>query len=272
VRLDRYPVKSMLGETLDQADVDAGGLLGDRVYAVVDRSDGSIASAKNPRRWGALFSFRAAFVDTPLADRPPPPVEITFASGSSVRSDDLSVHDALSAALGRPVELVSGSHAVRSMPYQATTEDGEVKDEIKQGNIGRLAPPDRFYDLTPVHVVTLDTLRAPRELEPSGDFDVRRFRPNIVLDANRGGFVENGWVGKTIHTGTLEIKVVMLTGRCVITTLAQRDLPANRAHLRAVARHNRHSVPPYGVMGCAGVYGSVEHGGIVRVGGTATIE
>lgn len=55
----RYPVKSMLGEQIDVADVDSLGLLGDRAYAVVDHADGKVASAKNPQRWPRMFEFRA---------------------------------------------------------------------------------------------------------------------------------------------------------------------------------------------------------------------
>jgi uncharacterized protein len=50
VSLWRYPVKSMMGEELNAAEVTSGGLLGDRAYALVDSSDGKVASAKNPRK------------------------------------------------------------------------------------------------------------------------------------------------------------------------------------------------------------------------------
>src|SRR5215216_4866674 len=67
VSLLRYPVKSMMGEELNAAEMTERGLLGDRAYALVDSSDGKVASAKNPRKWSQLFDFRAAFV------APPPP-------------------------------------------------------------------------------------------------------------------------------------------------------------------------------------------------------
>src|SRR6476661_3017005 len=65
VSLFRYPVKSMMGEELNATDVTEYGLLGDRAYALVDSSDGKIASAKNPRKWPNLFDFRATLIDTP---------------------------------------------------------------------------------------------------------------------------------------------------------------------------------------------------------------
>ena len=65
VSLHRYPVKSMMGEELNAAEVDEFGLLGDRAYAIVDSSDGKVASAKNPRKWPDLFNFQATFVEIP---------------------------------------------------------------------------------------------------------------------------------------------------------------------------------------------------------------
>jgi uncharacterized protein YcbX len=48
--IHRYPVKSMLGEDLDACEIDERGLCGDRAYALLDTSDGKVASAKNPQR------------------------------------------------------------------------------------------------------------------------------------------------------------------------------------------------------------------------------
>jgi MOSC domain-containing protein len=56
VSLHRYPVKSMMGEELNATEIDEFGLLGDRAYAIVDSSDGKVASAKNPRKWPDLFN------------------------------------------------------------------------------------------------------------------------------------------------------------------------------------------------------------------------
>src|SRR6266852_159 len=59
----RYPVKSMMGEELNDARVSDQGLLGDRVYALLDGSDGKVATAKNPRKWPTLFAFRSTFIE-----------------------------------------------------------------------------------------------------------------------------------------------------------------------------------------------------------------
>ena len=86
VSLWRYPVKSMMVEELNASAITSRGLLGDRAFALVDRSDEKVASAKNPRKWPHLFDFRAAFVDAPRPDATLPPVRITLPDGTSVTS------------------------------------------------------------------------------------------------------------------------------------------------------------------------------------------
>src|SRR6476646_10758227 len=92
VSLWRYPVKSMMGEELNAAEVTERGLLGDRAYALVDRSDGKVASAKNPRKWPQLFDFRATFVDPPRPGAKVPPVRITLPEGRVVSSEQSDVN------------------------------------------------------------------------------------------------------------------------------------------------------------------------------------
>ena len=85
VSLWRYPVKSMMGEELNSADVTDRGMLGDRAYELVDQEDGKVVSAKNPRKWPSLFDFRAAYVEPPRVDDPMPPVRITLPDGKGWR-------------------------------------------------------------------------------------------------------------------------------------------------------------------------------------------
>ena len=66
--LHRYPVKSMMGEDLNAAHVTQRGLFGDRCYALCDTETSKVVSAKNPRKWPNLFSYRAAYTSPP-ADR-----------------------------------------------------------------------------------------------------------------------------------------------------------------------------------------------------------
>src|SRR4030081_3723568 len=102
VSLWRYPVKSMMGEELNATEVTDRGLLGDRAYALVDSSDGKVASAKNPRKWPRLFEYRAAFVDPPRRDAGIRAVRVTLPDGTVVTSDQADVSEVL------PIDLPRG--------------------------------------------------------------------------------------------------------------------------------------------------------------------
>ena len=104
VSLWRYPVKSMLGEELNAAEVTKCGLLGDRAYALVDNADGKVASAKNPRKWPQMFDCRAALTDIPRAGVEPL-VRITLPDGTIVNSEQADLNQIFSKMLKREVHL-----------------------------------------------------------------------------------------------------------------------------------------------------------------------
>jgi uncharacterized protein len=110
VSLWRYPVKSMMGEELQTAQVRDHGLLGDRAYALLDRADGKVATAKNPRKWSNLFASRAAFIRPPGSGAEMPPVRMALPDGSIVTSAQRDCHQALSKALNREVTLAATPH------------------------------------------------------------------------------------------------------------------------------------------------------------------
>ena len=85
-----------MGEELNAAEVTKVGLLGDRAYALVDSSEGRVASAKNPRKWPQLFDFRAAFVDGPRSGAQMPPVRITLPDGTTATSQQADLNQVLS--------------------------------------------------------------------------------------------------------------------------------------------------------------------------------
>jgi MOSC domain-containing protein len=64
-------------------------------------------------------------------------------------------------------------------------------------------PAGTFFDIAVVHLLTTATINRLRALCPDGRFEVRRFRPNIVISA--GGedadFTENDWIGRTTAIG-----------------------------------------------------------------------
>jgi uncharacterized protein len=279
--LHRYPVKSMLGEALEAAVVGPAGLLGDRAYAVVDTEDGAVASAKHPRKWAGLLELRAAFVAEPKEGEAPPPVAITFPGGDTRRSDDPDIDAVLSAAIGRPVHLaaqppaepvfeeqwpdIDGLAPARFIEQTTTSHtDGEPVSTIK---LATLAPAGTFFDLAVLHVLTTASLDALSAASPASSFDPRRYRPNVLLDVSGAGFAEDGWVGSRLELGDeVGITLTMPTMRCVMTTLAQGELPEDRDTLRTIARHNRRTIEGMGTWACAGVYADVAATGTVRRG------
>jgi uncharacterized protein YcbX len=127
-------------------------------------------------------------------------------------------------------------------------------------------PEGTFFDLAVIHILTTATIDRLRELYPQGRFEVRRFRPNIVVEPSSGeeGFVEDDWVGKTLVIGDeVRIDITEPCPRCVMTTLPQGDLPKDPGILRTAAQHNQVNV---------GVYGAVQRGGTIRRGDPAKVE
>jgi uncharacterized protein YcbX len=121
-------------------------------------------------------------------------------------------------------------------------------------------PEATFFDCALVHLLTTATLDRLRELYPQGRFEVRRFRPNIVVETANDDkdFVENAWIGQILALGdAVRLSITGPCPRCVMTTLPQGDLPRDTGILRTAAQHNRANV---------GVYASVVQGGKVRRG------
>jgi uncharacterized protein YcbX len=263
ISLWQYPVKSMMGQELNATEVTERGLLGDRAYALVDSSDGKVATAKNPRKWPRLFDFRAAFIESARAAAKVPPVRIALHDGTIVTSEQGDLNQILSKTLNREVTLRAAQHgAVNAEEYWPDMEGLDHRDTVTDFTL----PEGTFFDCAMVHLLTTATLDRLRELYPQGRFEVRRFRPNIVLQLASGekGFTENAWVGHTLAIGTaVRLNITGPCGRCVMTTLAQGDLSKDPGILRTAAQHNQVNV---------GVYAAVARGGTIRRGDPARIE
>jgi len=272
----RYPVKSMMGEALSLAQVNAHGLHGDRVYAIVDGADGKVATAKNPHKWPNLFAFHATFLNPSAEQTQVSSVRITLPDGRTVTSEQGDLNQVLSQALNRTVTLavtmrgrVSGvqsgmpaSWTAKAEEYWPDIEGLDQRDTVTNFSL----PPGTFFDGAMVHLVTTATLTRLQKMYPEGRFDVQRFRPNLVVETEgeQRGFVENGWIGQTLSIGEeVQLKITGFSGRCVMTTLAQRDLPKDPGILRAAIQHNQ---------GHVGVYAAVVRGGTIRCGERIRLE
>jgi uncharacterized protein YcbX len=262
--LRRYPVKSMLGEDIGASDVSWTGLAWDRRLAVVSRRTGKVASAKYPRLWRDLLTLSAEALDED--------VRITLPDGKTVCGTDAGIDEVLSALLDEPVTLTAdpppGASLDRAVP-EAVLRDGikaQVPAEVIEIGVG--APPGTFVDFAPLHLLTTATLDRIAEFSPYQRVHLERYRPNVVIGTELGGFAENDWLGEDLRVGDdLVLRVIARTPRCAVPTLAHGDLPRDAEALRVLARHNR--VTPLAGLGpepCAGVYAEVLHPGRIRVG------
>jgi uncharacterized protein YcbX len=255
----------MMGEELNASEVTERGLFGDRAYAVVDSSDGKVASAKNPKKWPHLFDFRSALAGTAITGGRVPPARITLPDGAVLASDQSDLNRILSNVLGREVTLQSALSDRR----EATAEEywPDIEGLEHRNAVTDFGLPERtFFDAASVHLLTTATLDRLRMLYPEGRFEVRRFRPNIVVRTADGEkeFVENAWIGRTLALGDhVRLTITDRCPRCVMTTLPQGDLPPDTGILRTAARHNNASV---------GVYASVIQAGVVRRGDDVRLE
>jgi MOSC domain-containing protein len=260
VALWRYPVKSMMGEELNAAEVTNRGLLGDRQFAVVDASTGKVAGAKNPRKWGNFFDYRAAYLEPPVKGLKLPAVRLTLPDGSVVTINQRDLEQILSSALGRDVVLAQADGdavtPARAEEYWPDMEGLEHRDTVTEWEL----PARTFFDLAAIHILTTATIDRLRALYPEGRFEVRRFRPNIVVGTGpeQTGFVENNWIGHTVAIGDeVRLRISGPCPRCVMTTLPQGDLPSDAGILRTAAQHNQANV---------GVYADVLTPGVIRRG------
>ena len=275
----RFPVKSMKGEQLQEVTVTERGGLGDRAYALIDTETGKVASAKSVKLFPDLLACRAAFVEPPRANRDVPPVRIDLPNGRSVTSDSRDVDRALSAYFRRDVRLARVAPDDFTIdqyhPDVEGADPGGNRDTVVAQKLGSAlfaalgmespVPVGAFFDVFPLSVMTTSTLARLNELRPQSRFEPARFRMNIIVRTEPPGFVENGWVGHELGLGDgARINVALLDPRCVMTTLAQGDLPQDSDVLRTLVQHNRMPVGDLGQFPCAGVYAVVAAPGTVR--------
>ena len=282
----RFPVKSMRGEQLEEAEVTERGVLGDRAYALIDTDTGKVVSAKSVKLFPGLFDCKATFIEPPSEDGELPPVQISLPDGTSVTSDSGDVDDLLSAHFRRKVTLEQAAPDDFTIDqYHPDIEDadpGGHRNTVVAQKLGAAlfaelgmespVPVGSFFDVFPLSVLTTSTLEQLSELRPQTRFDQRRFRMNVIVKTERPGFIENDWIGHELGLGDgVRLKVALPDPRCVMTTLAQEDLPQDTDVLRTLIRHNRVQVGDLGQFPCAGVYAVIATPGTVRVGATVVL-
>lgn len=222
IEIWRYPVKSMLGERLDEALIGPGGVEGDRGWAVVDAETGVSLSAK---RYAALLYCRARTG----ADG----VVIGLPDGQEFPAGSPEVARALSELLGRRV-MTRSAEAAGTIRHEFPTAVTEGEGEPFLWEPGTAS----FFDSAPLHLLTTATLAELKRLLPDSKIHPARFRPNFIVESDEIGFIENGWVNKRLSLGSLSCLVTEPTQRCVMVTRDQGDLPRDPEVVRRIYKAN----------------------------------
>lgn len=273
----RYPVKSMAGERVDEVELGTLGMHADRMWAVRDLKLGATTSAK---RLPALMFLTARFTGAPPPDAGPgnaPEVTIGFPDGTEVSSSDPGVHRKLSGYLDRDVELrplppleakdqyrgplmtKTGLRSVMGLEPDEPLPDLSMFPVRMLAELMRYATPVGTYaDVYPLHLITDQTLRTMAGLAPNSDWDVRRFRPSVLIETSEtSDRPEWGWSGGTLRTTNAELEVLFPTIRCVMPSHEQPELKQDREITRTIAATSRR---------CLGAYGSIPRAGRIAVG------
>jgi uncharacterized protein len=264
----QYPVKSMIGAEVGSGVLHPLGMDGDRVWAVRDEVRGSIQGA---RRIAGLMKLSA----TAQADGS---VTITLPDGSHVHSSDDDSNARLSAALDHPVTLwplPSADNLDYFRRGASDTEDiiGDLRTIFGREDHEPLpdfnvfpptimefeSPPGSHVDCYPLMLMTTSSLRALADALPGSNPDIRRFRPNLVIDTGDAvGHPEFDWVGRELQIGGTRLQIPAACPRCVMVTREiDAHTPTDRAILRHIVRDLDQNV---------GVYANVIAGGTINVG------
>ena len=244
----RFPVKSMGGETLPQARVCTMGLAGDRGWALVNAETGDIVGAKTLPR---LLELSGRYIGEVPEERvftdAVPAVEITFPDGSRASLPDADKR--ISELIGKPLKLVPLEPPENTAHYRFSNPPGEAEFE-KMMNASpddslpdfahvdpelmlllaeHATPPGSYADAYALHLITTASL-ARLAAEGGGDANVRRFRPNLLIDTDdvNPDWLEFEWEGGTLHIGETLLQVHSRTIRCSMPARSQPayDLPA----------------------------------------------
>jgi len=244
----RYPVKSLQGLEAEHIEIGRAGVVGDREWGFLDKATEKLMSAK---RFSALL-------DATGSDG-----SVVLPSGTEVRLDEPGAAAAVSAWLGREVAIARPDEVadvVYEMTFDPPNDDAEFVDIP--------TPEGTFLDLAPVHLVSTATLAQCQDARPDLDWDVRRFRPNLVVDLDGAaeGFAEDRWVGRRLRLGGAVLEVLMPAVRCAMPLRAQPGgLARQPTMFQALSELNMDN-PNH-----LGIYLDVVRPGVVCVGDTIEV-
>ena len=261
----RYPVKSMMGESLSEANIEEAGIPGDRSWAVRDEKRGGIRGGKKIPQ---LMTLAAQSGPTaPLIMAP---------DGDSASASSEHINEWLSGKLNHPVTLWPLLPADQLEHYRRGAPDTEDFEQELRSVFGRLpdeplpdlagfeevlefeSPPGTYFDAFPLSIMSQQSLATMNQLDGESRFDVRRFRPNLLVDIpdTDHPFPEQAWIGKMLSIGSVKLRIEMTCPRCSMTTHGFDDLPRDTEIMRQLVNH---------CDGNLGIYASVQTPGQISI-------
>ncbi|MAK66136.1 MULTISPECIES: MOSC N-terminal beta barrel domain-containing protein [unclassified Methylophaga] len=270
----RYPVKGMAGESLSHCHLGDMGLQGDRIWALRDVARQEIQSCKfRPQLLRCVARCRRSEM-TGAHDQ----VDIQFPDGRVVGSDDPQIHSLLSDLTGHDSTLESlrplseldfyrrhkkDDHTwLEELKATFDREKGEPLpdlDSLPPAAVDFVSVPGTFFLVTPFHLLTTATLAHLQKLNPDADWDIQRFRPNLVIETLPGmeGLVEQAWVDNTMQIGQATIECNGTTPRCGAVTRSQQSLESDTSILRTIVQKADQNL---------GIYGAIKQSAVIRLG------
>lgn len=202
--LFRYPVKSFQGGAEQELTLGAEGVVGDRAFGVLDGTRRTVLSAK---RIGRLLELSATYDDA--GD-----LVVALPGGHFTRGPALDA--ALSAFVERDCRLVEAA-AFGAGRYESAIDPDDEDGEVDEWE----GPTGSFVDESPLHLLSTASLRAAAREQPTLTWSPRRFRPNILIETDEDGFLDEELVGRRLRIGEVEVAVTKRCTRCVMTTRSQ---------------------------------------------------
>ena len=261
----------MMGEALGEADIGEAGIAADRGWAVRDEKRGGIRGGKKIPRLMTL-----------AAQSGPAAPLITAPDGDSASACSEGINEWLSNKLNHPVTLWPLLPAHQLDHYRRGAPDTEDFEQELRTVFGRLpdeplpdltgfeellefeSPPGTYFDAFSLSILSQQSLATMNQLDGDSLFDVRRFRPNLLVDITDGDhpFPEQAWVGKTLSIGSVKLKIDSTCPRCSMTTHDFDDLSQDAHIMRKLVANSE---------GNLGVYASVVQAGKVFVGDSVSV-
>lgn len=292
----RYAVKSMAGEQLEACTVGLNGIPGDRGWAIRDETTGETTNGKH---LPLLMQCSARYRDAPAngfiphvdmhlpndlklgSDLPDINARLTELLGKPVslwplqpasNTEHYRRKSKLARVYGRLARyrmfraalpaLTSFGHANAELRETFSREPGEPIPDLSTlppEILEFTSPRGTYFDAFPIHLLTTASLDMMTRLNPGARWDVRRFRPNFLIETDPAikGLVDAEWSGQKIRVGSVELRCEIPAVRCGMTIQAQADFPKDPTILRTIVKDADQNL---------GAYASVTSSGEVRIG------